>query len=384
MKIIRYVIAALSTLLLTSTILLFDIPLPNTYAYYHEGNLNLPTETGIFQGDIKQNHDFVQGEIPSSNDFTISGTMKSDTKVYKAKDLTIQYLGIIGIVKVGDFVAINVRVQSKENSKEGCSFSINVKVVKANQALSCSLDGKIFYVTEDFITIDNTTIPFDQSVLCTVKDSKGNGIEGTINYSNNLKQYALGKNIVTYVFTPKNRNYPVKKGSFIVNYIPSYTLSATTLYMQTGTAYCMNVKDSLSPLELTYTTSNQNVVSINPSTGQIKAIREGNDNIIVTVTDKSNHTQKKYLVYVSVGNYDQIVSLDKKNLTLKTGSYYDLNIKTAYSGSDYYFEASNSNIEVFNPNGITRAIRKGESSIICTFTTENRTAYLFKCDVTVN
>jgi len=383
MKLIRYIIALLSTILFSSTILLSSHPQPVTYAYYHEGNVKIPSEAGTFEGNITQRYDFVQGEIPTSDKFTIKGTLTCGKKVYQAKDLCIVYLGNTGILQVGNSCAINIRVQNINNGKEGCSFSIKVKVAKTDQKLSCSLQGKTFTITEDYTTINNLSILFYQSIAFLVKDSTGKRINGTISYSNNVKEYVPGKNIITYAFTPMNRYYPVLKGSFTLNYVPTYNLSATTLYIQPGTSYIISVDKFSTNLNINYTPSDNNIVTVNNTTGIIKGVNNGSTRITVSITDKKTNLTKTYLVNVSVGNYDQIVSLNKKNLLLQIGGYYDLNVKTAYSGCEYNFLTSNSNISVSSSNGITRALKKGNSLITCTLTTTNRSAYIFSCNVTV-
>jgi uncharacterized protein YjdB len=168
-----------------------------------------------------------------------------------------------------------------------------------------------------------------------------------------------------------------------INTTPS--LTATSISLQSGVPYDINLMDIDSEEELNYewTSSNGNIVSVDKDTGKVKGIKTGT----ATITCKIKHLDN--VLYTLNSNIT--VNSSKANLpiltdsdvTLGVGDDYNIDIENGIAKSITRFISSDKEtVSVNAKTGEIKALKAGKAMIICTVK-KGKTVYVIKCNITV-
>lgn len=224
------------------------------------------------------------------------------------------------------------------------------------------------------------------------KNENGGFITGAyepLNYSPDK----LGVYDLEYRFIPDDINYEPIVGSIRVNArlpetedpdeptIPS--LTATTVSLETATTYDINLDNKITGSTYLWSSSDTDIVEVNPKNGLIKAKKEGRAIITceITLPDKS----KKLLTSeVTVGFDDNAPLLTETELDLEVGDKFDINLENKIAKSKYRWASSDKKVvKVNSSNGKVTAMGAGEAYITCTITTPDRQVIVLRCDISV-
>lgn len=243
---------------------------------------------------------------------------------------------------------------------------------------------------------------FDGVVGCDVGDvvpkmsfvgSGGEDIVGTLSYPD-WDSSKEGVFEFTWTFTPNNTEYEVRSGTFKVNIKPprnddameeptTPSLTATTVLLDTMTVYDINLNDKVSGSSYVWTSSDTEIVEVNPANGKLKAIKEGKTNVTCEITFPDTTTQT-LVSEVTVGYDENAPVLTEAVLDLNTGDYFDINLENKVTKSKYRWVSSDRGIVTVNSaNGKVTAIGAGTAYVTCTITTPENQVIVLRCDINV-
>ncbi len=234
--------------------------------------------------------------------------------------------------------------------------------------------------------------------IITVYDIRGNQIDGTFTYPN-YDNTRLGIWDLIWVFTPSDASYETISGSITLN-IKTYeeytgetrepieeptapSLTATSVQLESRTAYDINLYDKISGSKYKWSSSNTDVAKVNAKNGLVTAISEGTAIITceITLPDK---TVQILSSEVTVGYDDNAPLLTETVLDLSVGDKFDINLENKVAKSKYRWVSSNRDIVTVNSaNGKVTAKAPGEAYVTCTITTPDNQVIVLRCDINV-
>lgn len=161
------------------------------------------------------------------------------------------------------------------------------------------------------------------------------------------------------------------------------SLTATTVQLETRTAYDINLNDKIAGSTYLWTSSNPEIVEVNSANGKIRAISEGTAVITCEITLPSGEVIILQSV-VTVGYDENAPMLTETILDLEVGDKFDINIENKIAKSKYRWVSSDRSIvKVNSSNGKVTAIGPGEAYVTCTITTPDRQVIVLRCDISV-
>jgi len=161
------------------------------------------------------------------------------------------------------------------------------------------------------------------------------------------------------------------------------SLTATTVQLETRTAYDINLNDKIAGSTYLWTSSNPEIVEVNPANGKIRAISEGTAVITCEITLPSGEVISLQSV-VTVGYDENAPMLTETILDLEVGDKFDINIENKIAKSKYRWVSSDRSIvKVNSSNGKVTAVGAGEAFVTCTITTPENQVIVLRCDISV-
>lgn len=159
----------------------------------------------------------------------------------------------------------------------------------------------------------------------------------------------------------------------------SVLLNKTSLTLGVGETYDLNSKlpSGTAAHSIVYSSSNDSVVSVKSAGGFVTAKNIGTATITATA-----YNGKKVTCKITVKNAPTSVSLNKKSISLSTGSSFDLNssLKADTASHSIKYTSSNKNVAtVKSAGGLVTPVSEGTTTITAT-TYNGKTA---KCTITV-
>jgi uncharacterized protein YjdB len=161
------------------------------------------------------------------------------------------------------------------------------------------------------------------------------------------------------------------------------SLTATTVLLESRTAYDVNLDNKISGSKYHWTSSNPKVVKVNAKNGLVTAVAEGEAVITceITLPDKTVQVLKSKVI---VGYDENAPMLTDTILDLEVGDKYDINVENKIAKSKYRWASSDRSIvRVNSANGKTTAVGKGKAYVTCTITTPENQVIVLKCDINI-
>jgi len=266
-------------------------------------------------------------------------------------------------------------------------FSTKVAYGNTNEMIAYNGDYKLNFKSFNSDSLTFNDFYIDQSLsyytLCQNLVYMGHKKSlGNLEWTNPNYIIKEGNQAINVTFTKADgRNIIFTVGIYGI-YNPSITiLQTTSLTMDIGTTYNLNLDYKLYGSKYIWESSNPNVAMINQSNGMVTAIDYGKSDITCEITsvdgDVSILTAK-----VEIPKVNQI-SLSDNQLLLSTDSRFSLWVNNSPMFSKNKWSCSNEGIiKVFSDTGKIISIKSGKATVFCTVT-KGRTATILKCDVTV-
>lgn len=223
------------------------------------------------------------------------------------------------------------------------------------------------------------------------------GVAGKLTYPN-LDKSRTGVYDLEWLFIPDDiEKYETLSGTIRVNVrareddlqepeideptVPS--LTATTVLLESRTAYDINLNNKISGSKYRWTSSNPDIVEVNAKNGKIKAIKPGKATITceITLPDDTVQVLKSEVV---VGYDENAPVLTETVLDLEVGDKFDINLENKIAKSKYRWVSSNRKVvKVNSSNGKVTAVGVGEVYVTCTITTPDNQVIVLRCDINV-
>lgn len=224
------------------------------------------------------------------------------------------------------------------------------------------------------------------------KDENDNIIEGNMIFEN-FNNTKVGIQEIKWIFTPNDLRYETKVGYREIKLIKQEileepttpSLTATKVLLNTKTTYDINLNDKVSGSTYLWTTTDTEIIEVNPKNGYIKAISEGKAIVTceITLPDGNKEILESEVI---IGFDENAPILTETILDLEVGDKFDINLENKVSKSKYRWTSSNRDIiKVNSANGKISAVGVGEAYVICIITTpepENQVIVL-RCDINV-
>ena len=137
----------------------------------------------------------------------------------------------------------------------------------------------------------------------------------------------------------------------------------------------INVKNAPKGAKITYKSAKKSIVTVSKS-GEVKGIKSGIANIVVSVKKNSKTTKLIYKVTV------KSPKLSKGKLSLKAGKIGNLSVKNKPRNAKYTWTSSNTRVATVNKNGKVMAKTKGTATMKVKVKTAAKT-YNLSCKLTV-
>jgi uncharacterized protein YjdB len=161
------------------------------------------------------------------------------------------------------------------------------------------------------------------------------------------------------------------------------TLTATKVILNNLTVYDINLDNKVSGSTYLWSSSDTDIVEVNPKNGLIKAKKEGRAIITCEITLPSGEVIILQSV-VTVGYDDNAPVLTETILDLEVGDKFDINLENKIAKSKYRWVSSDrSVVKVNSSNGKVTAVGPGQAYVTCTITTPEDQVIVLRCDVTV-
>ena len=161
------------------------------------------------------------------------------------------------------------------------------------------------------------------------------------------------------------------------------SLTATTVTLSTLTEYDINLDNKVSGSTYLWSSSDTDIVEVNPKNGLIKAKKEGRAIITCEITLPDGAKQTLSSV-VNVGYDENAPTLTETVLDLEVGDKFDINLENKIAKSKYRWVSSDrSVVKVNSSNGIVTAVGPGRAYVTCTITTPDMQVIVLRCDISV-
>jgi hypothetical protein len=229
------------------------------------------------------------------------------------------------------------------------------------------VQGKVTYPNIDKITAGN----FDLQWVFAPDDSKYETISGVLNF---------------YVWPEDSEaskgKMPDPEPEEIDEPTPP-SLTATTVTLSTLTEYDINLDNKVSGSTYLWSSSDTDIVEVNPKNGLIKAKKEGRAIITCEITLPDGTVQTLQSI-VTVGYDENAPVLTETVLDLEVGDKFDINLENKIAKSKYRWVSSDrSVVKVNSSNGKVTAVGVGEVYVTCTITTPDNQVIVLRCDINV-
>jgi hypothetical protein len=247
---------------------------------------------------------------------------------------------------------------------------------------------------------DNGKIVFGGPVGCDKGDvlpmmnfySKGEKVHGTLIYEN-WDNSTVGEYDLLWTFTPDDPAFETKTGIMKIKITPREeevieaptvpALTATTVLLDAATTYDINLDNKITGSSYLWTSSDTDIVEVNPKSGLLKAKSTGKANVTCEITLPDATTQT-LVSEVTVGVDDNAPLLTETTLDLETGDVFDINLENKVAKSKYRWVSSNRAVAMVNSsNGKVTAIGTGSAYVTCTITTPENQVIVLRCDINV-
>ena len=164
---------------------------------------------------------------------------------------------------------------------------------------------------------------------------------------------------------------------------PSLSLTANTIHMEKSTSFNINVKGKRPGLTYQWTTSDNQIVTVDSKNGIINAVNDGEAIISCFITD-TNGEKLQLTCKVIVGVDESVPRLKRTELDLGLGEQFDINIAGKIPKSKYKWTSSNEAVIGINPsNGLVTALGYGTAKVTCTISTPDKHIIILLAAVTV-
>jgi len=232
----------------------------------------------------------------------------------------------------------------------------------------------------------------------------GKTVSGKVTYTN-IDKIVPGYFDLQWVFTPDDSKYETISG--VLNFYvwpedseaskgkmpdpepeeideptpPS--LTATTVTLSTLTEYDINLDNKVSGSTYLWSSSDTDIVEVNPKNGLIKAKKEGRAIITCEITLPDGTVQTLQSI-VNVGYDENAPTLTETVLDLEVGDKFDINLENKIAKSKYRWVSSDRSVVIVNSsNGKVTAVGPGQAYVTCTITTPDRQVIVLRCDISV-
>jgi uncharacterized protein YjdB len=221
------------------------------------------------------------------------------------------------------------------------------------------------------------------------RDDKGKQVKGKVTYSE-IDITKVGVYDIQWTFTPDDISYETKTGVIKVNLSEnvidqpiSTTLTASSILLEEGTTYDINLLDKEEGNTYQWSTSNSKVAKVNNRNGLVSSVAEGEAKITCKVTNGND--VKVLSANVIVGDDDNAPILSETELDLSVGDSIDLDVENRIAKCKYLWKSSDKTIvKVNSATGTIEAVNNGQATITCTIITQKKEVIVLKCDVSVD
>jgi uncharacterized protein YjdB len=149
------------------------------------------------------------------------------------------------------------------------------------------------------------------------------------------------------------------------------------------TAYDINLDNKVSGSTYNWTSSNTDVVEVNPKSGLLRAKKEGRATVTCEIILPDTTTQL-LSSQVIVGYDENAPVLTETQLDLEIGDIFDINLENKVAKSKYRWVSSDRSIITVNSsNGKVTAKAPGSVYVTCTITTPDKQVIVLRCDINV-
>lgn len=139
-----------------------------------------------------------------------------------------------------------------------------------------------------------------------------------------------------------------------------------SLYVNDTFSLHASLEKGPSNYQLTYSSSNPNVVKVDPATGAITAVGEGTATITVTYPGNDDYRSSSANVSVSVARYPTHIN-SASALTIKVYDEVDLNAVVSPNEGALTYESGNESVVLVDANGRLKALQSGSAIITIKF-----------------
>jgi len=161
------------------------------------------------------------------------------------------------------------------------------------------------------------------------------------------------------------------------------TLTVTKVILNNLTVYDINLDNKVSGSTYLWSSSDTDIVEVNPKNGLIKAKKEGRAIITCEITLPDGTVQTLQSI-VNVGYDENAPVLTETQLDLEIGDKFDINLENKIAKSKYRWVSSDRSVVIVNSsNGKVTAVGPGQAYVTCTITTPDRQVIVLRCDISV-
>jgi hypothetical protein len=363
-------------------------------------NFSLVFAENIFKGEIKQVNKLYDGDCVNKEDFLIDGYCIND----KGDKVDISNLNF-QIINGADINNPSIEYMITDNKVLLSKGNISIEVIPFDSTViydNYYIKDLIIYNDVDILTVKDWVKTHFRSNIANInfKNNLGRKLAMDIDKSfYDLSNFKLTNGIYKIPYTVyfynnnliKSNQYDKIKGSFnivvkdsLINNDTSTNITANSLFISDiGLSYIVNINNKLSDAVYSFSTGNSTIAYVGSKSGLITAKAKGS----TTITCKEtllDGTINKYTATVTVGVTDDMPCLTDDELNLSIGDNFDLGVNNRITGSTYKYKSLNSDIvSVKTLTGKGEALSEGNTDIILTATTKDKTVYVLKCDVSV-
>jgi hypothetical protein len=164
----------------------------------------------------------------------------------------------------------------------------------------------------------------------------------------------------------------------------SLSLTATSLFLDIGTSYDINIDNYEEDSSCVWTSSNENIATVTKS-GKVTGKKDGMATKTCEITDTKKQV-KTLTTGVVIGSSieENYPILTEDSLDLEVGDTFDLNVENKMAKSKYKWKSSNKSIiKVNSSNGKLEALSVGDAIITCTIVSPSKITVVLKCDISI-
>ena len=250
---------------------------------------------------------------------------------------------------------------------ENASYTIYFDNILRNVNLSVSAKN-ITYLENEILTLTYNNTATGKVNITLKSKNYLKTIEMDINQTVTITNLPAGEYDVTVEYSGDNifsnatayANFTVKK--ITTEVIPDNETIDLFVDEESKVTYTLKPENALG--NISFSSDDTNIVSVDSVSGDIIAKGEGSANITVSFSGNENYTASKATVTVTVKLKDASVSVNNNTLDLLIGDTFTIVAITTPEGLNVSFVPDDSGVYSVDENGNVIALREGEGSIL--------------------